>query len=149
MTVYRIERSKRGTAAEAFSGLGGQMAAGRWHRKGQLAVYCGGSLAVAVLEKLVHCPKPRSLRAHVWFRADIPDDLIETPTNLPDGWDAFPYVAAATYGARWIDERRSVGLKVPSVIVPEPNLVINPTHPDFALKWVEGPFPLNWDERLA
>lgn len=147
MRVYRLV--KEAYAAQAFTGFRPNDSGGRWHRPGQTTVYTAGSLALAVLEVLVHLHHPRSLQGYVWLSLELPDAGIETPTALPDGWDARPYTAASvTYGSRWFAERRSVGLKVPSVIVPEPNVVINPAHPDFDPTQIEGPHPLAWDVRL-
>ena len=43
----------------------------------------------------------------------------------------------------------SAGLLVPSVIVPqETNCLLNPAHPEFSLKWVDGPLDFPLDPRL-
>jgi len=48
------------------------------------------------------------------------------------GWDAFPPDASVRFGTRWVRERRSVVLRVPSTMIPsESNFVLNPEHPDF------------------
>jgi RES domain-containing protein len=49
------------------------------------------------------------------------------------GWDATPPDASIRFGTDWARERRSVVLRVPSVVVrSESNFVLNPEHPDFA-----------------
>jgi RES domain-containing protein len=48
------------------------------------------------------------------------------------GWDAMPPDASVRFGSQWARERRSVVLRVPSVMIrSESNFVLNPEHPDF------------------
>jgi RES domain-containing protein len=72
------------------------------------------------------------------------------PVELPVGWDD-PAVLPVTraLGDTWLEERRSVVLRVPSAIVPsEWNALLNPLHPAFRLSWIRGPFEFHWDGRL-
>jgi RES domain-containing protein len=49
-------------------------------------------------------------------------------------------------GTRWIKEKTSAVLRVPSVVVPrESNFVLNPEHPDFASIAVDAPLPFQFD----
>jgi RES domain-containing protein len=87
----------------------------------------------------------------VTVSAEFDDRVVETvnPASLP-GWDATPPDASVRFGTQWARERRSVVLRVPSVMVPaEWNFVVNPEHPDFARAVEVGdaqPFAL--DQRL-
>ncbi len=156
MKAFRIAHPRHATRAEAFGGRGAFLFPGRWHNPGCRIVYCAESLALATLESMAHLDSPKSLRGFFWFAIELPDDLVETPAVLPDGWNARPgeagYLGAvsARFGTAWYQERRSLALKVPSAVVPsEHNLLVNPLHPKFDLSAVEGPFPVIWDERLV
>jgi RES domain-containing protein len=98
------------------------------------------------------------MQGFVCFSMDVPDDLVETPNPMPDGWDVIPSaedsydmrMVSVQFGTKWIREQRSLVLRVPSVVVPyEFNLLLNPLHPAFDLSKIAGPFPVKWDERLA
>ena len=53
-------------------------------------------------------------------------------------------------GNRWLDENKTLLLKVPSVIVPlEYNYILNPQHGDMKLVKVVGVEPFTIDERLC
>ncbi len=150
MKVYRIVPVDFGSSEQAFNGKGAVRYPGRWHRAGHRVVYTAESIALGVLEKLVHVGDAALMLDYVWFAADIPDAMIETPASYPEGWDA-PVVTDASmgFGSMWLDEQRSLALVVPSVIVPERNVMINPLHKDFAAIKIEGPFPIKWDGRFG
>ncbi|MCE0524240.1 MAG: RES family NAD+ phosphorylase [Methylacidiphilales bacterium] len=153
MKFFRLESPQRANAAEAFSGKGGLFAAGRWNSLGNLAVCASESVSLAYLEVLAHLDTGNSSRDHLLFEIEIPDDLIEIrrAAPLPDGWDLRPPgPASRAVGDRWLAEKRSVALLVPSVIVAqERNALINPLHPKFDLGWVKGPMPFRGDTRLS
>jgi RES domain-containing protein len=119
-------------------------------------VYCSESLALATLESIAHLSSPKSLRGYLWFSVNLPDDLIEMPQAMPQGWNAKPGedgyrgAVSARFGSTWFQEQRSIALKVPSAVVPsEYNIIVNPLHPKFDLSMIDGPFPIVWDERLT
>lgn len=65
--------------------------------------------------------------------AEFDERVVETVDvgSMP-GWDATPSDASVRFGSQWIRDRRSVVLRVPSVMIPgESNFVLNPEHPDF------------------
>lgn len=66
------------------------------------------------------------------------------------GWDAIPPDASVTFGTRWLAERRSVVLQVPSVMIPrEANFVLNPEHRDFQrVVRIGAAEPFAFDPRL-
>lgn len=150
MTFHRLETRARTKSAEAFSGEGGLHAAGRWNSLGSRLVYTSSSVALACLETLAHMRPPRRLVERWLFTITVPDDLIEELKTPPAGWDAEPAGAASrAAGDRWVAEARSVALLVPSVIISiEQNALINPRHPRFQIKWVEGPVRFKYDPRL-
>jgi RES domain-containing protein len=72
-----------------------------------------------------------------------------SPANLPD-WNSADQVAARGFGDRWLLERRSSILIVPSVVTQgiETNVLLNPLHPDFGRIGGSGPHPVRWDSRF-
>ncbi len=150
MRVYRVVLREYGAPDQAFGGKGAVRYPGRWHHAGRRVTYTAESIALGVLEKLVHVGDAALLEEYAWLSADIPDERIETPASYPEGWDA----AVATnvsmdFGTGWLDSQRSLALVVPSVIVPERNVLINPMHQDFPAIKIEGPFPIQWDGRFG
>lgn len=150
MKFFRLEEKARSRPAEAFSGLGGLHAAGRWNALGQRMVYASQSLALSSLEKLVHAHSLQALTGLVYFEVEIPDALIEVAKHLPAHWDAEPiHPASQAFGTRWASEQRSPALLVPSVIIPtEHNCLLNPLHPRFTLEWVGRARPFRYDARI-
>lgn len=153
MTVYRIDQPHRSIREEAFSGKGGLHAAGRWNELGTLIVYTASSLALACLETLVHLPRPRALSPRIYYRAEIPDHLVETLPDLPRHWSTYPAnPTCQRLGTEWIHARHSPAAQVPSALLPanEPgNILLNPRHKKFDPDWIQGPFPFDYDSRLG
>lgn len=107
-------------------------------------VYCASSLALAVLEVLVHLPpilrRPGGLPAMTAVALDLPDSAITDVTLGPDD--------RAT-GDAWAQGGGFV-LRVPSrVIRHEANLLINPRHPQIGLVTMFLIEPFEFDARLA
>lgn len=150
MKFFRLEDASRPTVEQAFSGLGGVYASGRWHTQGRRIIYASESLALASLEKLVHAHSLRALTQLNYFEITIPDDLIERAQGYPADWNSDPVTSAAqTYGDRWLAEQRSAAFLVPSAIIPvEHNCLLNPAHAAFQLRWVSGPMPFSYDPRI-
>jgi RES domain-containing protein len=153
---YRIARAKFDRPATAFSGEAASKVAHRWNHPSPdiRAVYCSDSLALACLECIVHIrPLPRVFPASVYYTVDVPDDMLEVAgrSALPGGWDSeVAGNASKDYGMAFLRERRAAGLVVPTAIQPlGVNVVLNPLHPSFNLAWIHGPFPYEYDGRLA
>jgi RES domain-containing protein len=156
MRLFRICRVKHGTRDEAFSGIGVTMAGMRWTRKSAAlrGVYVADSLALSCLETLVHLNmKPRVFPRSVYFMLEVPDAHIECADlkDLPPDWKAdVPTPACQDYGTAFLIAKRAVGLALPTVIQDHgTNVLLNPLHDAFDLKWISGPFPYEYDERLA
>ena len=116
-------------------GRGARQAGGRWNQIGTAVIYAACSVGIAALERFVHLAGsvPPDL---VLVRIALPDGMSsETPrlADLPPGWNALPPgPASMQFGTRWAQEKRSLVLYVPSIIVPEEtNGVLNPGHPEF------------------
>jgi RES domain-containing protein len=139
-------------ADAAFSGQGAARYPGRWNSLGVPVVYLATTMAVGILEILVHVPDRRYLSAYVAIAVEIPDALIEPLEHLPNDWRRLPEPypeSTQRLGTAWVQSLRSLALQVPSAIVPsEFNLVLNPKHPDMPKLTFGQPEPLNLDPRL-
>jgi RES domain-containing protein len=122
-------------ADQAMTGNGGLFAPGRWHSQGQRIIYSSSSLALATLELFVNLQRKTQLAHYVKTRFTIPEYLVsqleeEVQTAFLKNPDSS---ASRDYGDRWLREKQSCVLEVPSRVIPEEsNYLINPLHPDFA-----------------
>jgi RES domain-containing protein len=149
MRLYRL-----GTAAfPIWDGHGAAAYGGRWNPPGVPVIYAAGSLALAMLEKLV---QRRNLSRTLMVEVEVPADLAvdDLTQDLPPNWRAPNLRAlnspeAAGAGGRWLASRSAALLRVPSALVPrEANDLANPQHPDAARLIIHDPEPLEWDARL-
>lgn len=149
MRVHRVSSTVR----RALDGEGARLFGGRWNRQGTSVVYTSASVALALLEFIVHLDTDALPLNLVIVEADLPDDLrVETvrADALPSNWRRYrgPEVLQ-DFGTTWVAERRSAVLSVPSVIVPrERNYLLNPAHPDFTRIRVVRTEPFEFDPRL-
>ena len=135
--VYRVCRSRYAR----LDGEGARRAGGRWNSLGRPVVYMADSIALAVLENLVHMSSTDFPTNYVVVSAVIPEDL----EILSLAEDAIPPEG----GDEWFDSQASAVLRVSSVVVPgESNFLLNPTHPDFERIVVELARPFEFDARL-
>lgn len=142
MVVWRIFDRRAAWAsrpdADPLSGEGGLHGPGRWHPRATCVVYTAQNASLAVLETLVHVPA-QLFGERTLLQVYVPDDLLEVvgPTQM------FRFVHNAPaddperltrdYGRAWVEERRSLGLCVPSAVMPmERNVILNPAHPEMA-----------------
>ncbi|KQQ36292.1 hypothetical protein ASF61_08945 [Duganella sp. Leaf126] len=131
---------------------GAALYGGRWNPIGVPALYCGGSIAITSLEKLVHlgtAPSPPLMLVAV----DLPDACAvfePDPADFPAGWDALPVsTGAQAFGGAWLRRGDTLAMKVPSVIVPEEaNFVINPRHPEYPQVQLTAVRPFAFGRRL-
>lgn len=150
MIAWRVVSAKY--AASAFDGEGARRSGGRFNSPGTPIVYAADTLALAVLEVVVHLPTYRSLRGRVAFLLDIPDNLVESlaEPDLPHDWRATPPSRSTqALGDAWVARAESPVLKLPSVLLPHhSNLLLNPAHPDLAQISISSPEPVPVDPRL-
>lgn len=135
-----------------FDGTGARLVGGRLNSPGRPVIYAAETFAGAVLEVLVHANLGRVPRTHAVVEIAIPDAIIidiVAPKDLP-GWDAEHQTPSRAYGDRWLDERRTAVLLVPSVVTRgrEHNVLLNPEHPSFKAITASKPQEVVWDERL-
>ncbi len=151
MLIHRIcLKIHARTATDAFSGRGGLLGKGRWHTAGRLVVYSGEHTSLAMAESLVHLQRSTGVEPHVRWEINVPDEHLAPVNLLPVGWEADQEYTQAV-GDAWLAGGKSVGLLVPSALVPnERNCLLNPAHPSFDLRWVvAGPIPFTFDQRLT
>jgi RES domain-containing protein len=145
MTVlWRLYRAAYGPGLD---GIGGIFADGRWHARGDLVVYFGGTAAICVLERLAHTD-PDLLPADLRLARFEFSGPVENCATLPHDWERNEKATRAI-GAKWRQAAASCMLAVPSAILPEElNFVFNPKHADaHGLRQIsERPF--RFDARL-
>lgn len=138
--------------APGLDGEGARLWGGRWNSPGRPVVYAASSLALAVLEYLVHVPPamrraerfPELVAVRLKFRER---DAVEVETDGIPGPDADRLCRER--GDAWLNEASAPILRVPSIVVPqESNWLLNPRHPAFAAE-VKGQEPFRFDPRLG
>ena len=138
---------------QSLDGVGGLYVSGRWHTKGHPVVYCTLNPATALLEILVHLEidsEDRPERFQV-LRIEGPESLsIEKvqADSLSPNW-AEDRNATQAIGDRWLSEKRSLLLQVPSVLIPETwNVLVNPLHLEMNLLKITAMYEHPFDSRL-
>lgn len=151
MRVWRLTRQRHATTA--FLGIGAERAGSRWTPPGLRVVYTSESIALAVLETLVHMEMRHAAAAQVLIEAEIPDDLPCAKLavgDLPENWRDYPAPRGLqVFGRDWVMASASAVLQVPSAIVPhEYNFILNPAHPDYCRIRLGSPQLFRFDGRL-
>lgn len=151
LSAWRITKQKH--AKSAFSGEGARLYGGRWNSPGTSIIYTAQSQALAVLEVLVHLDSPQLLKRYSLFEVQMDPFFVEEfdSTNLPRNWKANPAPGVVqAIGDDWVASRRSVVLRVPSVLVPaESTFLLNPEHPGFSKLRIGKAVPFQFDPRFA
>lgn len=157
MRFFRVTPQR--DAARAFDGLSAASSPGRWNARGRRAVYLSSRLPLALLEVIVQ-DSTSSLNGYGFFAVEIPDDVrLDTieRKRLSASWRT---ARAGRPECRdvaqpWWDDRRAVGLVVPSAVLPvafpydDFNAVVDPVHPDFARLAIGAFTALGIDDRLG
>jgi len=84
MQVWRLSRPE---FARRLDGGGNRETGARWNSPGAGVVYTSRSLALCVLETIVHLPSARFVQGFVAVRIEVPDNAgveMVTPAELPD-----------------------------------------------------------------
>lgn len=149
MRVWRISWAR--FAKAAFTGQGSIDFPGRWNREGVRVVYTSPSQALAAMEFFVHVVGTQPPIDLAMVHADLPagKGMIERlgPDVLPEDWRS-SYSIGRQIGSDWIASGRSLALEVPSVLVNEWNVLINPLHPAFRKVKIGKPEPFAFDARM-
>ncbi|MCA2992272.1 MAG: RES family NAD+ phosphorylase [Gemmatimonas sp.] len=137
MTLYRIGTDTPSYTADDRSGIGVELAPGRWNAKGTPVLYTSTSRALACLETLVHTAPAGAFPFNRYLvEITVPADVWRArarcrpaDTNVI-GWDAIPAgLVSRAWGQQWLMGGHSLLAEVPSVVVPEEsNVLINPRH---------------------
>jgi RES domain-containing protein len=150
MRVFRIGAALSArTRKQAFSGQGGLYASARWHTAGHPIIYTAQSLSLAALEILVRLKQTNDIQPFYAYSADIPEAFILKPNSYPARWKSRMAVSRS-FGDAWLEAKTSPAVLVPTFITPgEWNVLLNPLHPQFSMKWVTaGPDAYTFDARL-
>ena len=135
-----------------FDGMGALLHGGRWNSPGRAVVYAAETYASAMLEVLVHANLSLIPKRQVSVEIEIPDNLRVEILDVAQlaGWPQVSEAECRRVGDAWLDERRSVAIRVPSVITAghERNVLLNPAHPEFGRITVSEATPVRWDPRL-
>jgi RES domain-containing protein len=149
-SAWRIVRANRTRAA--FDGEGPWRYGGRWNSPGIRVVYVSERQSTAALEVFVHTTPFTADQKYHAFRLEWSDDITEIfpIKNLPADWRISPLpTSARELGDRWVRERRSAVLALPSAISPDDtNFLLNPGHPDFRRIRISSPIGYEFDPRL-
>jgi len=134
MELYRITNDNHSKTL-TVPGL-----AARWNKPNEFVLYAASTRSLASLELKVHESGVKSSDLFTLMIVSLADDkdLITTVSvnQLPENWRsirAVPFLQKI--GSDWYQNKKSLILEVPSVIVAkENNFLINMNHPDFKTK---------------
>ncbi len=149
-SAWRIVRASR--ANTAFTGEGPWRYGGRWNSAGVHVVYVSEHQSTAAFEVFVNRVPFILGEKYKAFQLEWPDSLTEIfpIRKLPANWRITPPPAETMgIGDRWVQERRSAVLALPSAISPaDTNFLLNPEHPDFKRIRIHPPINYDFDPRL-
>ena len=151
MFIYRVANVRYKDST--LSGIGAEKVGGRWNPKGTRAVYCSENISLALLEYYVHSLNLGNLPSKLLVaKIKVPDSLkIQELSDLPDGWNEYPYSSKTT--SVFTDlavDREFFALRVPSSIVSlESNIILNPLYKNFGKVKIVGFIELPIDGRLT
>ena len=150
MEVFRFQKAKYGNS---LSWQGTNVSPARWSMPGLglPMVYTAANKSLALLEILVHVGMKPGRPQYNLFSITIPDSNVRVidPLTLPNGWNETPYNSASQrWGVDWLKSRAELAIAVPSVIISEMNVLINPNHKDFGSLKIIGVETYIPDERL-
>lgn len=152
MRVWRLTKERYKTTA--YNGRGGLFDGGRWVYTGYPVIYTSENPALAVVENIVNAEPGERVGRYWLVPADIPDDLELAQVfeaDLPDDWrKTRRYPECREIGTGWIVAGETVGLIVPSAVVPQNrNILLNPAHPSFRQIEILDAIEYHFDERLT
>lgn len=147
MTLYRFAKQ---IYSNDISGTGAKKLGGRWNSPGLPVVYTSCTISLSLLELLVYHSAYEEIRVNILMRIEIPDIPAPSLTHksLKQNWQKdIDY--SRFIGNEFLKSKKSLLLKVPSVIIPEEyNVLLNPSHPDFKKVKVIKASPFQFDARL-
>jgi RES domain-containing protein len=115
-------------------------------------VYASSSLALAAIELFVHLEPNLQPDDLVSIAATLPEGEPAQrmgPDQLPAGWWTDDFEPLRAIGDKWIREKTSLAVEVPSAALRvEWNVLVNPQHPAIAEIKVEEPQVFRFDARM-
>lgn len=150
MIVYRLANRKY---SNDLSGIGAEIAGGRWNFKGTRILYTADSRALCMAEIAVHTPIGVMPKDYFLISIEVPDysRIIQINSkDLPKDWRKFPYSRITQdLGNNFIGKKEVLYIKVPSaVVLGDFNILINPAHSDFDKVKIIKTESFDFDERL-
>lgn len=134
MIVYNIRRAQYSKQISA-SGV-----ANRWNKKDEFVLYTGSSVSLAALELIAHRNSIQTSEVYKLLFIEIKFTSKDITTidikTLPTNWKSIhSYPVLQQIGSKWYQNKKSLLMEVPSVLVPqEKNYLINTKHPAFKEK---------------
>ncbi len=136
ISLWRIAADTPLYGADDLSGAGAEKTGGRWNAIGTPMLYTSPTIALAVLETMVHLGAGALPLNRYLVQLDLPETILKgavraDPATLI-GLDALPPgKVSIDWGTAWCASLSSAIALVPSVVVPEEfNALVNPRHPD-------------------
>ena len=149
MEVFRITTKKWANT------LGASGYAARWNSEGVFVIYTAENKSLACLENLVHRNGFGLDDNFSVMIIDISDKVSVGKLDvnlLPKDWnytDEKSYIKCRKLGDKWILEKKTCVLKVPSALIEgEFNILINPNHKDFHKIKLKSTEKFTFDNRL-
>jgi RES domain-containing protein len=143
--VYRVCRAQYAR----LDGFGASVVGGRWNSSGRAVVYMAQSIALAVIENLVHMTRDDFPTGYVVVAAEIPDEVIILSDQPVRAEASLENASTMQVGDFWIEHNLSAVMRAPSFAVTgEFNYLLNPAHADFRLIRAESPVSFHFDSRL-
>jgi RES domain-containing protein len=147
---WRIVRASR--AATTLTDEGPWRYGGRWNSSGLHVVYVSEHQSTAALEVFANRMPFVLEENYKAFHLEWSDSLTEIfpAKELPANWRLHPpAMETREIGDRWIRQRRSAVLAVPSTVSPaDTNFLLNPAHPDFKRIQIAPPSDFEFDPWL-
>ena len=122
----------------------------RWNSADTQVAYGGEHLALSALELLAYWGHYPSMRGYGLFTLGMGSEDVEDVLDQQPGIDPHNYGQTRRYGDRWVEEGRSLALRVPSVVLPMSyNYLVNPKHPAFDPDAVTSHGAFAYEARIA
>lgn len=120
---------------DPLDGAGGRISANRWNDPGLPVIYASDSASLAALETLANLSHPGQFAErtllHIQVTGGTEQVSLQQVLRLrEDAPAADPERLTREFGSRWLSQKRSLVLLVPSFVMPyDHNILINPLHP--------------------
>lgn len=111
-------------------------------------VYLADSLALTVLETLVHLDATATEEPFTAIEFSMPDEFLGAVHPLPADWQQ-DINFTRQLGSQWLSRGKDLALRVPSALVPAgANLLMNPAHASAKHVKELRKLAFRWDTRL-